>query len=146
MQLFGVVFFGLTIPFAGRFADRIGGKRAMIVATLLIIAYGFAFEPLFSTQERGPVLLFLALGFGLAGLSYGPLGSALATLFPTPVRYTGTSLTFNLAGILGASLAAPIATWLGKAYGLKAVGYYLSLCGLVSLLGLLFIKPHARAD
>jgi hypothetical protein len=39
------------------------------------------------------------------------LGSALATLFPTQVRYTGTSLAFNFAGILGASIAAPIATY-----------------------------------
>jgi MFS family permease len=97
-------------------------------------------------RERAPVLLFLILGFGLAGVSYGPLGSALATLFPTSVRYTGTSLTFNLAGILGASLAAPIASWLGKSHGLKFVGYYLSACGLVSLLALLFIRPHTKTD
>ena len=46
------------------------------------------------------------------GLTYGPLGTVLSELFPTAVRYTGSSLTFNLAGIFGASLAPYIATWL----------------------------------
>jgi hypothetical protein len=56
------------------------------------------------------------------------------------VRYTGTSLAFNFAGILGASLAAPIANWLAKRYGLAYVGYYLSAAGLTTLIALLFIK------
>ena len=46
------------------------------------------------------------------GLTYGPLGTVLSELFPTAVRYTGSSLTFNLAGIFGASLAPYAATWL----------------------------------
>jgi len=61
-------------------------------------------------------------------------------MFPTPVRYTGTSLTFNLAGILGASLAAPLAAWLALHYGLRFVGYYLSIAGLITLIALLFVK------
>ncbi len=140
MQMVAVVFFGLAIPFAGLLADRIGGRNMLIAATLFIILYGFAFKPLFATHDATRVFVFLALGFGLSGLTYGPLGSALATLFPTPVRYTGTSLTFNFAGILGASLAAPIATWLGTHHGLAYVGYYLSAAGLLSLIALLFIK------
>ena len=59
------------------------------------------------------------------GLTYGPLGTVLSELFPTAVRYTGSSLTFNLAGIFGASLAPYAATWLAKTYGLQYVGYYL---------------------
>jgi MFS family permease len=140
MQMLAALFFGLLIPVAGSLADRIGGRAMLIIATLLIIAYGFAFKPLFSAHDTAAVFVFLACGFGLSGLSYGPLGSALATLFPTPVRYTGTSLTFNFAGILGASLAAPIATYLATHYGLAFVGYYLSTAGLITLLALIFIR------
>jgi uncharacterized membrane protein YedE/YeeE len=82
----------------------------------------------------------LALGFTLIGLTYGPLGSALATLFPTAVRYTGTSLAFNISGILGASPAAPIATLLASHYGVAYVGYYLSAAGVITLAALLLIK------
>ncbi|HKE96630.1 MAG TPA: MFS transporter, partial [Povalibacter sp.] len=70
---------------------------------------------------------------------YGPLGTALAELFPTSVRYTGASLTFNLAGILGASLAPYVATWLANHYGLAAVGYYMSAAAVVTLVALLLM-------
>ena len=61
-------------------------------------------------------------------------------LFPTSVRYTGSSLTFNLAGIFGASLAPYIATWLARTYGLHYVGYYLTGSALVTIVGLLAIR------
>jgi metabolite-proton symporter len=140
MQMLAAVFFGLMIPLAGSMADRFGGRTMLMIATILIIAYGFAFQPLFGAHNAAAVFVFLACGFGLSGLSYGPLGSALATVFPTPVRYTGTSVTFNFAGILGASVAAPIATWLASRYGLAYVGYYLSAAGLTTLTALLFMR------
>jgi predicted MFS family arabinose efflux permease len=121
-------------------ADRIDPRGMLIIATLLIILSGFAFEVLFSAHSVVRVLAFLMMGFGLAGLSYGPLGAALQSLFPTPVRYTGTSLTFNVAGILGASPAAPIANWLANDYGIRFVGYYLSGSALITLIALLFIR------
>ena len=71
------------------------------------------------------------------GFTYGPLGTALSELFPTSVRYTGSSLTFNLAGIFGASLAPYAATWLAKTYGLQYVGYYLMLAAAITMVGLL---------
>ncbi|HME38756.1 MAG TPA: MFS transporter [Steroidobacteraceae bacterium] len=142
LQMLGVLFFGATIPVSAIIADRIGGRAMLMLATLLIIAFGFAFKPLFGAHASASVLVFLALGFGLSGLTYGPLGSALAALFPTAVRYTGTSLTFNLAGILGASLAPSIATSLALHYGVASVGYYLSAAGIVSLIALLLIKPE----
>jgi MFS family permease len=70
------------------------------------------------------------------GLTYGPLGTVLSELFPTAVRYTGSSLTFNLAGIFGASLAPYIATWLAENYGVNYVGYYLTASAVLTWLGL----------
>jgi metabolite-proton symporter len=146
MQMIGCLFFGLLIPVAGKLADRIGGKAMLIVATLFIMAFGFVFQALFSAHDPLLVQIFLILGFALAGLSYGPLGAALATFFPTAVRYTGTSLTFNLAGILGAALAAPIATYLAKNYGLVTVGYYVSGSGLITLIALLCMRDSSRSN
>ena len=87
---------------------------------------------------RGPgTRACIANGYSLA------IGSALASLFPTAVRYTGTSLAFNFAGILGASLAPSIATYLSLKHGLSYVGYYLSGAGLVTLVALLLIEEKA---
>ena len=77
----------------------------------------------------------MALGLALMGLTYGPLGTIVSELFPTSVRYSGSSLAFNFAGILGASLAPYIATWLAKNWGLQYVGYYLSLSAVFTFAG-----------
>jgi len=66
-------------------------------------------------------------------------------LVPTAVRYTGASLTFNLAGIVGASLAPAIATYLATHFGLAYVGYYLAAVGLVTLVALLLIREPPLA-
>jgi len=143
LQMIGVLFFGLTIPLSALIADRIGGRRMLIIATLGLMLFGFCFQPLLAVRDTAKVFGFLALGFLLTGLTYGPLGSALAGLFPTAVRYTGTSLTFNFAGILGASLAPLIASHLSTHYGLRYVGYYLTAVGLVTLVALWRLKPSA---
>ena len=143
-QMAGVVFFGVGIPISAILADRIGERAMLMIATVLIIAFGFAFRPLFSAHSESRILVFLVLGFSLTGLTYGPLGSALARMFPTAVRYTGTSLAFNLAGILGASLAPSVAAFLASHYGPAYVGYYLSAAGLVTLIALLLIGADDR--
>jgi MFS family permease len=91
-------------------------------------------------------IVMIALGLSLMGLTYGPLGTALSELFPTAVRYTGSSLTFNLAGVFGASLAPYIATSLAKRYGLPYVGYYLTLAAALTFAGLLASRETKDQD
>jgi MFS family permease len=138
MQLFGIVFFALTIPLGGILAER-GRRRTLLSVTLAIGAFGFVMAPMFLAGTTG-ALMALVVGLSLMGLTYGPLGTVLSELFPTSVRYTGSSLTFNLAGIFGASLAPYIATWLAKTYGLQYVGYYLSAAAALTLIGLLAMR------
>jgi metabolite-proton symporter len=134
MQLFGILFFAATIPFAAVLADRFGRRRTLLWVTVAIGLFGFFLEPLFHAGTPG-VMLTMAIGLSLMGFTYGPLGTALSELFVTSVRYTGSSLTFNLAGIFGASLAPYIATWLARNYGLRYVGYYLAFAALLTLIG-----------
>jgi MFS family permease len=79
----------------------------------------------------------MVVGLCLMGLVYGPLGTVLSELFPTAVRYSGSSLTFNMAGIFGASLAPYAATYLATTYGLQYVGYYLSTSAVLTFTGLI---------
>jgi metabolite-proton symporter len=146
LQMIGVVFFGLAIPVSALLADRFNPRAVLIAATAALTVFGLAFAPLLSAGNQLSVLLCLALGLALMGLTYGPLGAALAALFPTPVRYTGASLTFNLAGIVGASLTPYAARWLATQYGLPAVGYYLSAAGLLTLLALLLLSRGAMSE
>jgi MFS family permease len=133
--MIGVLFFAAAIPCAAVLADRHGRRLTLMVITVGIVAFGAVLGPVFSGGLFG-VVAVTVVGFTLMGLTYGPLGTLLSELFPTAVRYTGASLTFNLAGIFGASLAPYIATSLANQYGLSAVGYYLAGAALLTLLAL----------
>ncbi len=143
LQLFAVLFFGLTIPLAAVVADKKGRRDTMIWVTAAIALFGLVLAPMFGSGSTVQVAIFLALGLGLMGMTYGPLGTLLSELFPAEVRYTGASLTFNLAGILGASLAPYAATWLATNYGLPYVGYYLTVAALISLVALVLTRKTA---
>jgi MFS family permease len=137
MQMVGVLFFAAAIPLSALLADRFGRVRILLAATLGIIAFGLVLGPWFASGSVAGVLCVLCVGLALMGCTYGPLGTALAELFATPVRYTGVSLTFNLAGIIGGSAAPYVATALATRYGLAAVGYYLASAGVVTFGALL---------
>jgi metabolite-proton symporter len=138
MQLGGIVCFALTIPVSAVLAER-GRRSTLIGVTVAIGLFGLVMAPVFASGAAGAALT-MAIGLSLMGFTYGPLGTVLSELFPTAVRYTGSSLTFNLAGIFGASLAPYIATWLATSYGLQFVGYYLTAAALLTLAGLLAVR------
>ena len=138
MQLFATLFFAVMIPISAMLAEQ-GRRRAMLWITVAIFLFGLILAPMFEAGAGG-ALGMMTLGLSLMGLTYGPLGTVVSELFPTPVRYSGSSLAFNFAGILGASLAPYIATWLATHYGLPYVGYYLSASAVLSFIGLLMIR------
>ncbi|ONG41753.1 MFS transporter [Alkanindiges hydrocarboniclasticus] len=137
LQLIAILFFAAFIPVSALLADRHGRKITLSIISLAIAVFGLFMAPLLNSGTDTGVLAFLCIGLALMGLTYGPIGTILSELFPTNVRYTGASLTFNLAGIFGASLAPYIAMWLAKTYSLQAVGYYLAAAALITLLAVL---------
>jgi metabolite-proton symporter len=144
IQLVGIVFFALTIPISALLAER-GRRPVMFVVTALIAGFGFVFAQLFTAGPTG-ALIMMIVGLSLMGFTYGPLGTIVSELFPTAVRYTGSSLAFSFAGILGASLAPYTATWLARKYGLPYVGYYLTASAALSFIGLLMIRETRGED
>jgi metabolite-proton symporter len=135
IQLFGILFFALTIPISAVMAEQ-GRRRMLMWVNVGIFAFGLVFAPMFAAGTTGAVMT-MVVGMCLIGLVYGPLGTVLSELFPTAVRYSGSSLTFNMAGIFGASLAPYAATYLATTYGLQYVGYYLSASAVLTFIGLI---------
>src|SRR5262245_42750728 len=145
IQLFGILFFAVTIPLSAVFADQYGRRNTLVWTTVAVGVFGFFLAP---WLQGGAAHATMAMSFGMAltGFSYGPLGTALSELFPTAVRYTGNSLTYNLAGIFGASLAPYAATWLAKQHGLQFVGYYLTLSAVLTLVGWFWARETMHDD
>lgn len=143
IQLVGIVFFAATIPVSALLAER-GRRPVMLAVTVAIALFGLVLGPLFGSGPTGAVVM-MTVGLALMGMTYGPLGTVVSELFPTAVRYTGSSLAFSMAGIMGASLAPYVATWLAKHYGLRYVGYYLTGSAVVTLVGLMMI-PETKDE
>ena len=140
IQLFSVLFFAIFIPISAVVADKIGRRKMLILATAAIAIFGFFFSFFLSSGNIVLVTIFACIGMSLMGFTYGPLGTFLSELFPTNVRYSGASLTFNMAGILGAAFAPMIAIWLAKTYDVSYVGFYLVIAALISLISFLVIS------
>lgn len=138
MLMMAVIGFGVMVPIAGLLADKFGRRSSMIAITTLIILFAlFVFPPLLGSGSPALVMAYLLVGLSLMGLTFGPMGALLPELFPTEVRYTGASFSYNVASILGASVAPYIATWLQANYGLFYVGVYLAAMAALTLIALL---------
>ncbi|MBL5840392.1 MFS transporter [Enterobacter asburiae] len=138
MLMMAVIGFGVMVPIAGLLADKFGRRSSMITITTLIILFAlFVFPPLLGSGSPALVMAYLLIGLSLMGLTFGPMGALLPELFPTEVRYTGASFSYNVASILGASVAPYIATWLQANYGLFYVGVYLAAMAALTLIALL---------
>ena len=143
LQMASMLLFALGIPLSALYGDRTSARRAMLVASVCVGVFGLLFSTLFQSGHPFMVWVFLSTGLFVMGFTYGPMGTLLSELYPVEVRYTGSSMSFNLAGVLGAAPAAPLATWLASRYGLQSVGMYLSAMALVTLLALLCARRHA---
>ncbi|MGD8107303.1 MFS transporter [Pantoea sp. FN0302] len=140
MLMVAVIGFGVMVPIAGLLADRYGRRKTMIVITLGILVFALLFPSLMASGSQTMMMVFLLLGLSIMGLTFGPMGALLPELFPTEVRYTGASFSYNLSSILGASVAPYIAAWLNANYGLFAVGLYLAAMALLTLIALIACK------
>ncbi|MEI7366374.1 MFS transporter [Pectobacterium colocasium] len=137
MLMIAVIGFGLMVPVAGYLADAFGRRKTMITITCLMIVFAMLFPYMLGSGNQALVMGFLVLGLSIMGLTFGPMGALLPELFPTEVRYTGASFSYNVSSILGASVAPYIAAWLTANYGLFYVGVYLAAMASLTLIALL---------
>ncbi|ENU44729.1 hypothetical protein F985_00602 [Acinetobacter seifertii] len=146
LQLFATLCFAAFIPLSAIFAEKFGRKATSVGVCIAAAIFGLFFSSMLESGNTLIVFLFLCTGLSIMGLTYGPIGTVLSEIFPISVRYTGSALTFNLAGIFGASFAPLIATKLAETYGLYAVGYYLTTASLLSLVAFLLIRETKNDD
>ncbi|WP_083748516.1 MFS transporter [Pelomonas sp. KK5] len=144
--LIGAVVFGVCTSIGGVLADRWGRRQWLLGVTLAIMAFGLAMPSLLGGATAGGVLVFIVIGLALMGFTFGPMAALLPELFPTEVRYSGASLAYNLASIVGASVPTLVALELNKNYGLAGVGEYLAANGLMTLLALWFSRETRDLD
>ena len=144
-ELGAILFMAVGIYGAAWLADRhFDERRVLAGGCVAVIALGFVIAPMMNGGGVS-VFAYLALALLAMGFVYGPLGAWLPGLFPPRVRYTGASMTFNIAGVLGGGLTPLIAQGLAVRSGLVPVGLYLSGATALSLVALLLLRPKPVA-
>ncbi len=138
----GIVVMGIVTPISAVLSDRFGCRPVLLAGSMLAAASGFAMAPLLGAGTAGSALAFVCLELALMGLVFAPMGALLPSLFPAEVRYTGASATYNIGGILGASLAPYVAQLLLLRGGLSFVGLYITVAAAVSFVALIFARPN----
>lgn len=142
-QLIAILFMAVGIAVAGWASDRVKPGTVLLWGCGMTIVAGLLLAPLLGSGVMPSAFAFLCIALLAMGFVYGPVSAWLTSLFPARVRYTATSIAFNLGGIIGGGLTPAIALKLAEKGGLQMVGLYLVAAAALSAAGVLFA---ARID
>ncbi|WCP15590.1 Proline/betaine transporter [Sphingobium sp. AntQ-1] len=143
VPIIGMLFMMLFLPFAGHLSDRIGRRpmwRLSFVGLLLAVV------PLYMLMATG--LVGAILGFVLLGLLYVPqlatISATFPALFPTPVRFAGFAIAYNMStSIFGGTAPAISSSLIGATGDELMPAFYMMLACLVGLVALRFMPETA---
>lgn len=146
LLLMSAIVFAIFISISGIYADKIGRRKWLIWTTVSILIFALCMPLFLGNGTPTSVFAFLVIGMALMGMTFGPMAALLPELFPTEVRYSGASLAYNIASIIGATIAAMISLKINALYGLMGVGIYLAINAFLTLLALLASKETKNVD
>ena len=146
LLLMSAIVFAIFISISGLYADKIGRRKWLIWTTVSILIFALCMPLFLGNGTPASVFAFLVIGMALMGMTFGPMAALLPELFPTEVRYSGASLAYNIASIIGATIAAMISLKINALYGVMGVGIYLAINAFLTLLALLASKETKNVD
>ena len=131
----------VAIPILALYADKVGRKPILIGASIATMVWAFAFFALLNTGQTWGIIAAAVGGLLIFAAYSSVIGAFFSELFPTDVRYSGTSVAYNLASLIAGSLSPIIALALYSAFGTGyAIGIYLAAMGLISMVSVMFAK------
>ena len=136
-----------TIPLAGHISDRIGRKNMYLIGVVAMGLFGFVYFGMVDTAIPSAVFIAIVLSLIPHDMQYGPQAALIAELFTPNLRYSGSSLGYQLASIIAGGPAPIIATALFAAYGSGyAIAIYIAGCAVISLVSAALMPDYTGKD
>lgn len=136
----------ITIPLFGALSDRVGRRPIYLLGCLAAI--GLSFPIFWAIETRDPLMVTLAFVIGMSvghGIMYGVQASFLSEMFPSSLRYSGSSLGYQLAAPIGGGLVpVAAAAIVGGTHGATwPVSLLMIAIALVTIVAVLYAKETA---
>ncbi len=136
-----------TIPISGHISDRIGRKNMYMIGAVAMGIFGFIYFAMVDTAT--PVLVFIAIVLSLIphDMQYGPQSALIAEAFTPRLRYSGSSLGYQLASLIAGGPSPIIATALFAAYHSGyAIAIYIAVCAIITLIATAMMPDYTGKD
>jgi metabolite-proton symporter len=135
-----------TIPLFGHLSDRFGRRMITAIGCVIMIVFPFIYFGLLDTRSLPLVFLAIVIALPLQDLQYGPQAAFISEAFPGSLRYSGSSLGYQLASITAGGPAPIVATLLFREYGTStAIAVYIAICSVISLV-CVFLLPEGAGE
>jgi len=136
----------LTIPLFGHLSDKYGRRMITAIGCTLMLVFPFIYFGLLDTKSLPLVFLAIVVALPVQDLQYGPQAAFISEAFPGSLRYSGSSLGYQLASITAGGPAPIVATLLFREYGTSmAIATYIAICSVISLI-CVFLLPEGAGE
>jgi metabolite-proton symporter len=137
----------ITIPLSGHISDRIGRRKMYLIGVVTVGLFGFLYFGMVDTAIPSAVFIAIVLSLIPHDMMYGPQAALIAEAFTPRLRYSGSSLGYQLASVIAGGPAPLIATALFAAYGTGyAIAIYIAACAVISLVAAALMPDYTGRD
>ena len=137
----------VSIPLFGHLSDRIGRKNMYMIGAAVTGVFGFVYFAMLNTGAETIIFLAIILSLIPHDMLYGPQAALIAESFTGRLRYSGSSLGYQLASIIAGGPAPLIATWLFGTYHTPyAIAIYIAICAVITLIATALMTDYTGKD
>jgi MFS family permease len=137
----------ITIPLSGHLSDIIGRKKMYIIGCATMGVFGFVYFALLNTGSAALIFVAMVLSLIPHDMQYGPQAALIAESFTPRLRYSGASISYQLASITAGGPAPLIATALFAAFKSGTpIAIYILITAIISIAATAFLKDYTGRD
>jgi metabolite-proton symporter len=137
----------VSIPVFGHLSDQIGRKNMYMIGAVATGVFGFIYFAMLNTGSETIIFAAVILSLIPHDMMYGPQAALIAESFTGRLRYSGSSLGYQLASIIAGGPAPLIAAWLFASYHSPyAIAIYIAACAVITLIATALMTDYTGKD